>query len=371
MFQWQIKCGKAHRMVVITVLETPKRTIIKSLTYFYAEPLDFIRLRRLKLSLDKRKIILFGSPVHGNIGDHLIAQSEIDFFSEYFTNYLVFDFSMEFTRRNFNELVSSVNDNDLIAISGGGWLGSEWTHDEDFVRKIILSFPHNPIIIFPQTVYYKNHDDYFIDGRKIYSSHKNLIFCLRDNASYKLVLNEGFVANPGQAFLCPDFALFYKTNIRYTGNSKICICFRNDKEKVLSDSLKDKVNDLVKDNSFLFTTSKRNRVIPIRKRQKAINETLHTIAESKLVITDRLHAMIMCALTGTPCLAFDNSTHKVYGVYKWLAGAGNIYLVDSYDSFQTRLDQLCLSTSIGNYHRSEEILQEIKKRILEIINYGE
>ena len=36
--------------------------------------------------------------------------------------------------------------------------------------------------------------------------------------------------------------------------------------------------------------------------------------------------MIFAALAGTPCLAFDNRTHKVAGVYKWIEGTAGIQL---------------------------------------------
>lgn len=55
---------------------------------------------------------------------------------------------MEFTRKNLDRLIPLINQKDLIAISGGGWLGSEWKHDEIFVRSIIKALPNNFIMIF-------------------------------------------------------------------------------------------------------------------------------------------------------------------------------------------------------------------------------
>ncbi len=39
----------------------------------------------------------------------------------------------------------------------------------------------------------------------------------------------------------------------------------------------------------------------------------------QLVVTDRLHGMVFSAITGTPCIALDNISHKVYGAYQWLS----------------------------------------------------
>lgn len=68
-----------------------KKDIIKSSIYFYSEPFDSFKIRKFELSGYSSRIILFGSPIHGNIGDHLIAQSEIDYLYEFF---LIISFSI-------------------------------------------------------------------------------------------------------------------------------------------------------------------------------------------------------------------------------------------------------------------------------------
>ena len=51
------------------------------------------------------------------------------------------------------------------------------------------------------------------------------------------------------------------------------------------------------------------------KEKNKINE----FADVQLVITDRLHSMIFSIIGGTKCIAFDNKTKKVSGVYdEWL-----------------------------------------------------
>lgn len=51
---------------------------------------------------------------------------------------------------------------------------------------------------------------------------------------------------------------------------------------------------------------------------------------AKLVITDRLHGMIFCYLTNTPCLVFQNNNHKVRETYEWIKGNKNITLVEEF-----------------------------------------
>ena len=50
----------------------------------------------------------------------------------------------------------------------------------------------------------------------------------------------------------------------------------------------------------------------------AIKRKIKEISGAELVITDALHCVIICAITGTRCLAIDNVSHKISNTYKWI-----------------------------------------------------
>lgn len=53
---------------------------------------------------------------------------------------------------------------------------------------------------------------------------------------------------------------------------------------------------------------------------------------SKVVITDRLHGMIFCAITKTPCVVLPNSNHKISGTYyNWLSELEFIQFVEEFE----------------------------------------
>ena len=52
---------------------------------------------------------------------------------------------------------------------------------------------------------------------------------------------------------------------------------------------------------------------------------------SKVVITDRLHGMIFCAITKTPCIVTRSLDHKVIESYKWIKNLNYIRLVEGLD----------------------------------------
>ena len=49
-----------------------------------------------------------------------------------------------------------VDRNTIVLIHGGGNWGDVWRGSQEFHLKIIQEYPHNRIIVFPQTVHYDN-----------------------------------------------------------------------------------------------------------------------------------------------------------------------------------------------------------------------
>ncbi|MBQ7221650.1 MAG: polysaccharide pyruvyl transferase family protein [Synergistaceae bacterium] len=71
--------------------------------------------------------------------------------------------------------------------------------------------------------------------------------------------------------------------------------------------------------------------------EDAFSETLRRVAGAELVVTDRLHGMLFAAITGTPCVAFDNKTGKVHSVYEWIAGCEYVQVCRGLDEFDAAM----------------------------------
>lgn len=110
-------------------------------------------LKKLKSNNDK-KIFLFGTPMHGNLGDHAITLQEQYFFEDFFPDYEYYEILMPMYHTKKRFIKSIVTAQDLIVISGGGWMGNLWIHNEYVIREIVQNYPNNKIIILPQTIYY-------------------------------------------------------------------------------------------------------------------------------------------------------------------------------------------------------------------------
>ena len=69
----------------------------------------------------------------------------------------------------------------------------------------------------------------------------------------------------------------------------------------------------------LFNTNKRTQIL---------DKFMGEIGGKELVITDRLHGMIFCAITGTPCVVINSKSPKVRGCYEWIKHLDYIRFAD-------------------------------------------
>ena len=119
-------------------------------------------------------------------------------------------------------------------------------------------------------------------------------------------------------------------SIKTKAKDIVLLCMRSDKEKILSESYVSNIEiylqKIGQNYKFIdmyseYDINKKNRLEYTRKK-------LEEFAGSKLVITDRLHAMIFSAITETPCIVFDNVSKKISGTYEWIKYLDYIKYVD-------------------------------------------
>ena len=115
-------------------------------------------------------------------------------------------------------------------------------------------------------------------------------------------------------FLLPDLVLTLEFN-RSTNRKEILVVLRKDKEKIID---RENILRQIKLENARETTTVINKNISLKRREFVFGEKIEEFLNARLVITDRLHAMIFAAITGTPCVALDNKSKKVSGVYEWI-----------------------------------------------------
>jgi exopolysaccharide biosynthesis predicted pyruvyltransferase EpsI len=317
------------------------------------EDLKKIITETLLSEIKDNECCLLDIPNHRNSGDHLIWQGEIDLLK----NKIYYSCCYHFFDKK------KIKDDSVILLHGGGNFGDIYRKHQDFRNFIISNYPKHKIIILPQTVHYNNEDS-IVEDSKIFNSHNELVVCVRDNNSFKL-LSKHFTKNkilllPDMAF-CSDYSA-HKKNIE---DKKALYIARIDVEKmtVLYPSLiklrnltvsdwpsfqnknfiKDKFRGLnIKVSKFLFKlglvnyVDNRYGVLKIDERTQHISKAIAFLTPYNLVITNRLHGFILSYLLGIPTIILDNSYGKNFNFYTaWLKNSENVYFAKDDDELNT------------------------------------
>lgn len=300
-------------------------------------------------SKNKRKtIFLMGTSSRSNVGDHAIAFSEIEFLNKEFSqDYSIVEITEDCYTCEIDRITSLVRKDDVICITGGGFLGDLWLYEENIVRDIIARFKDNRVLVFPQTLHFSENTDNNIEytnSVSSYRSHKNIMFFLRDCRSFDQMSK---IVGAEKCRLFPDMALLNSICLLPKNKSGVLVCLRKDKEKILSNYTRNKIEESLVSHGLnlhfgsTLAEGEKDGDIPLERRQEVLLNKLEEFRSYQLIVTDRLHGMILSCLAGTPCIAFDNTSKKVSGVYKqWMTSLQYVEVVDSYDDFVVALDKL-------------------------------
>lgn len=282
--------------------------------------------RQFKLfNTGKKRILLTLTPDYGNIGDHLIALAERRFLNDRFPDYQIDEISMRSLNKiSIRILKKNAKYYENIIITGGGFLGSLWPDFENASKWIIKAFLKKNIIIFPQTVYYDGNKREINKTKKLYGKCKSLNIFVRDK-SYDWVVRNLKVSDSIFVYNVPDIALYLTFPSVDRKFGKVLVCLRKDKERILPNNDENRILDFLGSDNFLKTDTIVQEDVSIAERERYCKSKIDEFCKARLVITDRLHGMIMAVITSTPCLAFNNISNKVGGVYQlWLKNEKNV-----------------------------------------------
>lgn len=302
---------------------------------------------------EKNKILLTMVPVHGNIGDQFIKLAEYKFFQKYIKDRTV-DVVSEalLTSKNSWILHFFKKYYSLVIISGGGFLGTLWPYEEKKFRSIIKVFHNKRIIIFPQTVFYDDENELNI-ARKIYRKCKNMSVFIRDE-SINFTREKLLAGLNIPVFNVPDIVLSLNYSEHSTEQNGVLFCLRHDKEKVSDDKAINRIQSLCKQNgySLKLTDTVVNHDVEEDNVKKECENKIAEFQKSKLVITDRLHGMILSVVAGIPCIALNNISKKVQGVWNlWLKDRiSYVYFAENADVIDEVLINKMISMGAQKYN---------------------
>ncbi len=264
-----------------------------------------------------KAVYLVFTPEHGNLGDHAIAKAETSWLNSLGVSYIEVTGK---TLEQWNRLQClNVMNRRTILIHGGGYLGSIWPKSEALLRRIIVNNPQSRILLLPNTIYYEQDAEGqrdMAESVKIYNEHKHLKLYARERVSYD-VMKDLY----RDVALAPDMVLRLDRCESGVQRNGCILCLRSDREKTRS--LQEE-SAVVAQVTQLFgnSVSRRDMLvhdsIPVSDRDAALEKQFDAFRHAELVVTDRLHGMIFCAITGTPCIIINSKSPKVLGCYEWI-----------------------------------------------------
>ena len=277
-------------------------------------------------------------PVHKNFGDSLIYLGQRQYLRKlgYRTSYLgdIHRYSAEFLRRR--------HPSGPIILHGGGSLGDRYPVPEGFREQVIMDFPDRAIVQMPQSMDFTD-PQATERTRRVFGEHPNLLLLLRDQVS---------LAKARQAFpetrseFCPDLAFgagWLNSTVPITRD--LTKLLRTDGEQGRRYDLDfDELSDLSVDWSYgrggelVWAALGVPRAVVRRfpgtqpLGQKAVELTFDASAQlnvhrgrallgpGRLVLSNRLHGVVLAALMKKPVVALDNSYGKIAPIYREYLG---------------------------------------------------
>ena len=299
------------------------KNIIKRIIVYILDKKEKIKFskkfRNYLKTCKKNPALLFNGPITGNIGDHAILFAEEELLKKQ-DKYVFLVSAKDMKTFYKTKSYEKVNKNAEIYITGGGNTGSLWRNEQTRINQVLDTFKENKIVIFPQTIYYSEDDfgrECFDIDFNFYKKCKNIEFHCRDKKTYEYVKEK--IKIPvimGQdVVLTMDY-----TNLKFD-RSGILFCFRRDFEKNIDDKKKNQLVSSILTNfpnekyEYIDTVVNNKKMYLYKDGKKEFDKILKKFASSKLVVTDRLHGMLIAYITGTPCIAINNLSGKVKGVY--------------------------------------------------------
>ena len=292
-------------------------------------PLETIRRCYAQALIPGLPTALLDFPDHSNVGDSAIWVGEMMGLRE-----AGHDLRYTCDVTSFNEVALRRRmPFGQILLHGGGNFGTVWPIYQAFREAVIQQFPGYRIVQLPQTVHFEN-DLAPSRTRCRLSAHPDFWLMVRDRRSEQIAREQLKV----HTLLCPDSALMLDGKLqRAAATVDVLVLARTDKEAGDAQlrnfelpqhrvSCIDWLDENPSINRYLTTLTKqagKSNWGGLRKVQQVSHRAFHALAlervqrgvallsRGRVVVTDRLHAHILCMILRIPHVVLDNNYGKL------------------------------------------------------------
>jgi pyruvyl transferase EpsO len=254
-------------------------------------------------------LAIVGYCCHSNVGDCAIARGEDRLLSKLGASVL---------RIGDDRSADSVRG--PVLLPGGGNIGDlyPWVHAQR--EQILSADPGRPVLQLPQTIHFSDpaNSDRF---RKVVARHRSFTLLVRDLPSLEWAQRN----LDCRVHLVPDCAFLLGLMKRRRPSVESLALLRADREAIAPSA---PAHDWVVEPRVWHAPRLWPRVVRKRWRprgrvddflmqrlaQRRLERGLALLGSARNVVTDRLHAVILCALMGVDVVATNNSYGKVFAV---------------------------------------------------------
>ncbi|WP_265501117.1 polysaccharide pyruvyl transferase family protein [Paracoccus beibuensis] len=318
--------------------------------------LDIYRSFLKDIREDARNYSVVDYPAYNNMGDLAIWMGQRQVLRDVFRKDPRYVASQQDYRKDIDKFCTD----GIIFINGGGNFGNLWPSHQEFRLRIIRDYPHRKIVQLPQSICFSG-PEHLEETKSLIGSHKNFHLCVRDQTSFDFAVREFDCP----VYMAPDAAHCIPTYSAETATREIFSLVRRDKESSIPD-LRDLLSQYGPtadwegiDRYFYENEGAIDRLFRRRLQYKfsssrimmsyrlkmydrlarnSIDKGTKLLSQGEMIVSDRLHAHIICVLMGKRHIAIDNANGKV-GEYirKW-GDFGLTRLVESRKSLLQSLE---------------------------------
>jgi exopolysaccharide biosynthesis predicted pyruvyltransferase EpsI len=314
------------------------------------------------LHRNEEHICIIDPPGHPNVGDSAIFLGELDFIAKHFSSSRVSCYDVDGYSSSADRYIEEAT---ILLIHGGGNFGDIWPHHHKLRMRILERFPHKTIVQLPQTIHFSDQVE-SDETAALIRRQRDFTLLVRDQKSFAYA-KTNFDCN---VLLSPDMAFAMKPIVRETPTLEYLCLLRTDKEMLANHQLilevlqrtdksvevRDWLDRPLKsiaglDRLLKKLTRKHPMVTaPIRtammnlRRQYAkqrLEYGIRLLSKGTTVVTDRLHAHILCCLLDIPHFIFDSYGGKISAFHAtWTSDNADSHLIRSPDELSNQLVRL-------------------------------
>lgn len=271
-------------------------------------------------------LAFFDFPNYANVGDSAIWLGQMAFFKAIGSSPIV---AVD-AKGLIGGVPPPLPEGTVVFINGGGNFGDIYRQHQLLRARVIERYQGHRVVQLPQSIHFESSAK-LDECKKMLSPHPDFHLLVRDSQSLELAKK----IHAGNSQLCPDMALcigaFQRTK---RAEVPILALLRSDSETAI-DSEREPVDDieytdwLNEPNSLLKRMvrmvdtgqSRYPKGLQIMYRHKRplysalarqrFRRGCDILSRGRVVVTDRLHAHILCTLMGIPHVVLDNHYGKI------------------------------------------------------------